>query len=158
VALEVAGSNPVFHPITLRVILNIAGMRTYQNACGRFIYVFALLCYLWVASRPAFPYIRYQIQNDYYASVLCVNKSDAQSNCKGKCALRKEIQAQEQGSENSHSLPLELRVQDLTEPHLPNSTFTLYTPASAATAPKPQNQPNNLYDGYSGPATPPPRA
>jgi len=157
VALEVAGSNPVFHPILLGVVFNFAGMKTRQSASKRFTYVFILICYLWIAARPAFPYIRYQIQNDYYAKVLCENKTNAASDCKGKCALRKEIRTQNETSDTNNSLPLELKSQDLTEPHISNHSFCLTTQVRLATVPKPQNQPD-LFDGFAGQSIPPPRA
>jgi len=132
-------------------------MKTRQSASKRFMYVFILICYLWVAARPALPYIRYQIQNDYYAKVLCENKTNAASDCKGKCALKKDIRAQNETSDTRNPLPLELKSQDLTEPHISSHSFCLTTLVCLATAPKPQNQPD-LFDGFGGQPSPPPKA
>ncbi len=38
----------------------------------------------------------YQINQDYIASVLCINKTKPSSSCNGKCYLSKKMKAQEQ--------------------------------------------------------------
>lgn len=49
-----------------------------------FLYVGALL-------RPIVPIIEYNINYDYIAKVLCINKDEPVLKCNGKCQLAKEI-------------------------------------------------------------------
>ena len=49
-----------------------------------FLYVGALL-------RPIVPVIEYNLNYDYIAKVLCINKDEPELQCNGKCQLAKEI-------------------------------------------------------------------
>lgn len=49
--------------------------------------------------------VRYWIQQDYYANVLCQNREEPSLKCKGKCALMKEMQAADTGTPGKPVLP-----------------------------------------------------
>ena len=46
----------------------------------------------------------YQINQDYIASVLCINKSKPGSSCKGKCYLSKKMKEQEKQEQSIPSV------------------------------------------------------
>jgi hypothetical protein len=46
---------------------------------------------LFVVFRPLVPLVEYAVNYDYISEVLCVNKSNPQLQCNGKCYLGKEI-------------------------------------------------------------------
>ncbi len=46
---------------------------------------------LFVVFRPLVPLVEYAVNYDYISEVLCVNKSNPELHCNGKCYLKKEI-------------------------------------------------------------------
>jgi len=46
---------------------------------------------LFVVFRPLVPLVEYAVNYDYISEVLCVNKSNPELHCNGKCYLSKEI-------------------------------------------------------------------
>ena len=46
---------------------------------------------LFVVFRPLVPLAEYAVNYDYISEVLCVNKSNPELHCNGKCYLKKEI-------------------------------------------------------------------
>lgn len=46
---------------------------------------------LFVVFRPLVPLVEYAVNYDYISAVLCVNKSNPELHCNGKCYLKKEI-------------------------------------------------------------------
>lgn len=55
---------------------------------GAYLLLFTYLAFL---VRPILPFIDYNINYDYIAKVLCINKDVPESNCNGKCQLTKEL-------------------------------------------------------------------
>lgn len=52
--------------------------------------VVVIICLL-VLVRPVAPLIGYAIQYDYITQVLCINKSNPELECHGKCYLKKQL-------------------------------------------------------------------
>lgn len=46
---------------------------------------------LFVVFRPLVPLVEYAVNYDYISEVLCINKSNPELHCNGKCYLSKEI-------------------------------------------------------------------
>lgn len=46
---------------------------------------------LFVVFRPLIPLVEYAVNYDYISEVLCINKSNPELHCNGKCYLSKEI-------------------------------------------------------------------
>lgn len=46
---------------------------------------------LFVVFRPLVPLVEYAVNYDYISRVLCINKSNPELHCNGKCYLSKEI-------------------------------------------------------------------
>lgn len=59
-----------------------------MKVIGAYILLFTYLSFL---VRPIVPFIDYNINYEYIAKVLCINKDVPESNCNGKCQLAKEL-------------------------------------------------------------------
>ncbi|KMQ68201.1 hypothetical protein ACM39_10160 [Chryseobacterium sp. FH2] len=46
---------------------------------------------LFVVFRPLVPLVKYAVNYDYISKVLCINKSNPELHCNGKCYLSKEL-------------------------------------------------------------------
>ena len=58
--------------------------------------------------KPVAPFIEYELNQDYIAEFLCINKSKPELNCKGKCYLMQKLQkAQEESEEEKLRVNLE---------------------------------------------------
>jgi len=51
-----------------------------------------LILYVIALARPLAPLFEYQVNRDFFAEVLCINKSKPELNCNGNCALTKKLQ------------------------------------------------------------------
>lgn len=67
--------------------------------------------YLLGLLRPIAPLIEYELNQDYIAEFLCVNKDKPVMACHGKCHLQKEL-AKAQEEENSHDKPIKIKIED----------------------------------------------
>jgi hypothetical protein len=60
--------------------------------------VFCLLIMSCYVLRPVLPYIDYVINKDYISTHLCVQKSNPDNCCQGKCYLNKQVQKSQEES------------------------------------------------------------
>lgn len=79
--------------------------------------VLLLGVYLLAFLQPIVPLCSYLINYDYYANVLCVNRSQPQLKCNGKCHLAKEISAST--SDPEAAIKNEIQLPSVF-PHTPN--------------------------------------
>lgn len=54
------------------------------------IWIFLAL-YIIALVRPLAPILDYKVNRDFFAEVLCINKSKPELNCKGQCALTQKL-------------------------------------------------------------------
>ncbi|MGO4708358.1 hypothetical protein AB4Y90_04400 [Chryseobacterium sp. 2TAF14] len=59
-----------------------------------------------IAIRPVLPMLNYVINYDYIVKNLCENRNVADSNCKGKCYVGKELAKTEKQSNNSQNVKI----------------------------------------------------
>ncbi|WP_294303693.1 hypothetical protein [uncultured Chryseobacterium sp.] len=59
-----------------------------------------------IALRPVLPLINYAVNYEYIVKNLCENRNIAESTCKGKCYLEKELSKTEKQSNNSQNIKL----------------------------------------------------
>ena len=72
-----------------------------------------LTLYLLVLSRPLLPYLEFAINQDFIASVLCINREKPEVECGGKCHLTKQLQKAGK-EETEQQKPATVRIE--TEP------------------------------------------
>ena len=153
-ALEVAGSRPVFHPYILKAFPNRKAFlltfhsRTFALEMGRSLSLIILFCYLFLIVQPAIPILNYLIQKDYYANTLCENKSRPSLKCQGKCALKKQIAQAESQHSQQQSTEIEIEFstpiphcskqflifsQQLISSPIPSDSFTPLLPEGYTT-------------------------
>jgi len=72
-------------------------------------FVFILL-YFFATFRPIAPYIEYQLNKDYIAEFLCINRDKPALQCHGKCYLSKMIE--ETQKEEPVQIPREVNMSD----------------------------------------------
>ncbi|NBV12764.1 MAG: hypothetical protein EBS07_01680 [Sphingobacteriia bacterium] len=56
------------------------------------------------------PWIKYLCLKSYYANSKCVNKNNPNLNCKGKCALQKELRQLSKNNNSELPIPESVRV------------------------------------------------
>ena len=54
-------------------------------------FICSIFLTLFVVFRPLTPLVEYAVNYDYISEVLCINKSNPELHCNGKCYLSKEI-------------------------------------------------------------------
>ncbi|KIC65246.1 hypothetical protein [Chryseobacterium taiwanense] len=59
-----------------------------------------------IAIRPVLPLINYAVNYDYIVKNLCENRNVAQSTCKGKCYVEKELAKTEKQSNNNQNIKI----------------------------------------------------
>ena len=69
----------------------------------RLITYFLLLSTLSVNLAPAFIFAGFELNKDYIANTLCVNRDKPQLHCNGKCYLMKKLKAAEENEKKENS-------------------------------------------------------
>ncbi|MEG2077347.1 hypothetical protein SAMN05421796_101522 [Chryseobacterium piscicola] len=59
-----------------------------------------------IAIRPVLPLINYAVNYDYIVKNLCENRKLMESDCKGKCFVKKELAKTEKQSNNSQNIKI----------------------------------------------------
>lgn len=54
-------------------------------------FICSIFLTLFVVFRPLVPLVEYAVNYDYISKVLCINKSNPELHCNGKCYLSKEL-------------------------------------------------------------------
>jgi len=54
-------------------------------------FICSIFLTLFVVFRPLVPLMEYAVNYDYISEVLCVNKSNSELHCNGKCYLKKQL-------------------------------------------------------------------
>ena len=57
--------------------------------------------------RPLQPIVYYELNQDYIAEFLCINKDKPEMHCNGKCYLKKEIKKQQKEGPDSQKIIME---------------------------------------------------
>lgn len=79
-------------------------------------HIFIVIAYLLMVVQPVLPFLHYRLNQTFYSQVLCENKARPNLKCEGKCALRKELLAQNHTNPNPESAPSATYSE--TEPHI----------------------------------------
>jgi hypothetical protein len=69
---------------------------------SKFYSIFYLLIILFYLLRPSLPYIEYVLNKEYIEKNLCVEKSNPDNCCHGKCYLQEQINKQEEPQDNTN--------------------------------------------------------
>ena len=80
----------------------------------------------------------YELNKDYVADVLCINKDKPELNCKGKCYLNKQLKKADNTESNKQRPPASKKIE-ITE-FLVNNLWAFPTQYS--------NAPQNIHAGY----------
>jgi hypothetical protein len=113
-----------------------SNVSTYRNKVGLFLIGLSILALLIPQLSNSFVIGDYLINQDFYAKVLCVNKSKPELNCNGKCSLMSKLKSNENQPKNNTSL-LEKQLEILWvsfekfPEHLPATSNTLITANSS---------------------------
>lgn len=75
----------------------------------------------------------YLLSKQYYAEVLCINKTKAELQCEGRCALKKEME-QERKTDIQHPPRFELTLEYLTAETISILTANLFSIAGTMTS------------------------
>lgn len=59
-----------------------------------------------IAIRPVLPMLNYAINYDYIVKNLCENRKIVESDCKGKCFVKKELAKTEKESNNAQNIKI----------------------------------------------------
>ncbi|AYN00468.1 hypothetical protein [Chryseobacterium sp. 3008163] len=59
-----------------------------------------------IAIRPVLPLVNYAVNYDYIAKNLCENRKIIESDCKGKCFVKKELAKTEKQSNNGQNVKI----------------------------------------------------
>ncbi|MCI3937965.1 hypothetical protein MQX03_12205 [Chryseobacterium aahli] len=59
-----------------------------------------------IAIRPVLPLVNYAVNYDYIVKNLCENRKVIESDCKGKCFVKKELAKTEKQSNNSQNIKI----------------------------------------------------
>ncbi len=73
----------------------------------RIIAAFLTTIFLIQPAHNAGVFIRFKINQDFYARVLCINKEKPELKCHGKCQLKKQLKAAEQKSNEKKNPAIE---------------------------------------------------
>jgi hypothetical protein len=117
-----------------------SNVSTYRNKVGLFLIGLSILALLIPQLSNSFVIGDYLINQDFYAKVLCVNKSKPELNCNGKCSLMSKLKSNENQPKNNTSL-LEKQLEILWvsfekfPEHLPATSNTRITANSSSNKP-----------------------
>ncbi len=71
-----------------------------------------LTLYLVALVRPLAPILDYQVNRDFFAEVLCINKAKPELNCNGQCALTQKLKQAQKDETQPVSAPNIIKLDD----------------------------------------------
>jgi hypothetical protein len=71
-----------------------------------------LTLYVIALGRPLAPILDYQVNRDFFAEVLCINKSKPELNCNGQCALSQKLKQAFKDETQPVSTPNTIKLDD----------------------------------------------
>jgi len=95
----------------------------------KFTSIILVLTYLVAIARPFMPFIEYQIHMDYYANVLCKNKSEPVPLCNGQCVLTERLkEATTESTPGQPTKPSQVASEDFITANLPpEASLNMYS-------------------------------
>jgi len=71
-----------------------------------------LILYIIALAKPLAPLLEYQANRDFFAEVLCINKSKPELNCNGNCALTQKLKQAQENETQPVSAPGTIKLDD----------------------------------------------
>lgn len=122
---------------------------------ARLVSILLLSLYVVASLRPFLPYVSYQLNQEYYAKVLCRNQDRPELNCDGKCYLAQQLkEAAAAAQPEAPQAPDQVQVEDFLGAHVLASWQLDLSEASRSLYWLEDDQPRSL---WLLPPTPPPR-
>lgn len=69
--------------------------------------IFFVALYIIAMFQPVSPFMKYALNYDYIAEILCINKDKPELECNGKCYLIKEVEKQKEENKTPININLE---------------------------------------------------
>jgi len=77
-----------------------------------------LASYIFGILTPVLPYFEFQVNWDYIAKNLCVDKNNPVSTCAGKCYLNKRLEESSGEEKDASNTPREMQVKETSPQHI----------------------------------------